>query len=69
MNIRDETKPLGYINNSLFLRQYRKFQYVFFATIVFDALFAITFIQMVMLAFMFSLLIFWAKQNLDDNKE
>ena len=68
-NIRDENKPLGYINNTLFLKQYRKFQYVFFATIVFDALFAITFIQMIMLAFMFSLLIFWAKQNFDENKE
>lgn len=24
-NIRDENKPLGYINNTLFLKQYRKF--------------------------------------------
>ena len=60
-NIREEYKPpLGYINNSLFLKQYRKFQYVFFATIVFDAFFAITFIQMIMLAFIFALLILWA---------
>jgi hypothetical protein len=62
-NIREEDKRLGYINNSIFLKQYRKFQYVFLATIVFDALFAITFIQMIMLAGIFLLLIIWANQN------
>jgi hypothetical protein len=36
---------------------------VFLATIVFDALFAITFIQMIMLAGIFLLLIIWANQN------
>jgi Na+-transporting NADH:ubiquinone oxidoreductase subunit NqrF len=68
---RDETEKLGYFNNSLFLKQYRKIQHVFFAAIVFDACFALTFIQMIMLAFTFGLLIIWAKlgnkQTLDDN--
>ena len=70
---RDETEKLGYFNNSLFLKQYRKIQHVFFAAIVFDACFALTFIQMIMLAFTFGLLIIWAKlgnkQTLDDKEK
>jgi len=70
---RDETEKLGYFNNSLFLKQYRKIQHVFFAAIVFDACFALTFIQMIMLAFTFGLLIIWAKlgnkQPLNEEKK